>query len=143
MHKRQQACVRDCVCYARALMVDARVVTDEHGRVGAARKVEYRACDFGGVGTNVIVEQACMRMQARASGIPSVSMKFCGAITVTSAPVAAEKGDSRVRGFGGVAARTVVKHLMFARAMNFAPIVVGARTCACWTATRRPRRCAD
>ena len=59
MHKRQQACVRDCVCYARALMVDARVVTDEHGRVGAARKVEYRACDFGGVGTNVIVEQAC------------------------------------------------------------------------------------
>ena len=70
MHKRQQACVRDCVCYARALMVDARVVTDEHGRVGAARKVEYRACDFGGVAANAVaararrdaaVPQACRR----------------------------------------------------------------------------------
>ena len=137
MHKRQWASVSDCVCYARALMVDARVVADEHGRVGAARKVEYRACDFGGVGTNVIVEQACRRMQAWARGIPSASMKFCGATAATSAPVAAEKGDFRVRGFGGVAARTVVKHPMFARAMNFAPIV-DVRTC--WTATRRRRR---
>ena len=54
MHKRQWACVDDCVCYARALMVDVCVVADEHGRVGAARKVEYRAYDFGGIGTNVI-----------------------------------------------------------------------------------------
>lgn len=83
----------DCVCYARALMVDARVFDDEHDRVGAARKVEYRACDFGGVGTIVIVEQAHRRMQAQARGIPSVSMTFCGATTATTAPVAAEKGD--------------------------------------------------
>ena len=48
-----------CVATALVRVVVKRAGDDGCGDVGAAEKVESRACDFGGVGVLAVVERVC------------------------------------------------------------------------------------
>ena len=57
-----------CVATALVGVVVLRAGDDGYGDVGAARKVESRACDFGGVGTFAVVERVLCRVAVCAHG---------------------------------------------------------------------------